>query len=275
MPIKQLEREEEAEQAAEGIDEILCRLAQANAPGTTKRWGQITKKLNRTMRQKKIPAGPLKALLAHEGVTMPQCWVDENAANVAKREQVVESTLSQKMAVFGGKSMFGKSKADIDDETPAVVNQEAGESDTEPESDIEDEENPAGSSPIGGEGGRGVGENEQDFVYQPLTKHEVFSYMRRLHSRMGPRVLEAEGAVETMNETLTLVNHLYDDLPAAIVKGVSQDNRISAGLKHDSLVYGELEVASFVKVDTTPHSAHHHAPALLVSTCSLRTLQQA
>lgn len=202
------------------------------------------------MRQKEIPAEPLKALLAQEGSTMPQCWVDENAANVAKQELAVENTLAQKRrGVFGGKSMFGKPRADIDNNTPTAVDQEAGESDTEPESDIDDEENPVVSSPTRIGGGRGVEGNEQGFVYQPLTKYEVFAYMRRLHSRMGPRVLEAEEAVETMNKTLTLVGRLYDDLPAAIVKGVSQDNRISAGLKQESLVYGELEIASFVKVN--------------------------
>ncbi|CAM9969231.1 unnamed protein product, partial [Sphacelaria rigidula] len=61
-----------------------------------------------------------------------------------------------------------------------------------------------------------------------------------------------------MNKTLTLVGRLYDDLPAAIVKGVSQDNRISAGLKQESLVYGELEIASFVKVFVKLKRIHGH-----------------
>lgn len=226
------------------IDDILCRITQAHAPGNTKRWGLITKQLNGTLKKKKIPAQPLKTLLAKEGLCIPQCWATGMAADATKRELAKENArLEKNKGVFGGK-FFGKSKPASNDKS--AIEQEAGESETEPESDIEAEHptvvNPTSSESAGAE------KNEQHYVYQPLTKYEVFSFMRGLHDRIGPRVLETEEAVENVDTAIKVVNRLYEKLPAATAKAVSQENRIRSGLTQNSLVYGEMEIASFVKV---------------------------
>lgn len=229
----------------EDIDDILSRITQAHAPGDTRRWGLITKQLNLTMKKKKMFTQLVKTLLAKEELCIPQCWVTEMAADVAKRELARENTrLEKDKGVFGGK-LFGKSQSNNQDKS-ILWGQKADQSDTEPESEIENED-PVVLNSTSKESG-GDHESEKHYGYQPLTKCEVFSFVRGLHDRIGPRVLETEEATQDMDTAIKLVNRLYEKVPAAMVKAVSQENRIRSGLTHDSLVYGEVEIASFVKV---------------------------
>lgn len=246
--------EDEDSEVGEGVDEVICRLAQAHPTQTPKRWELITQKLNRAMKKKRIPAQPIKALFAKEGLCIPQCWVAEKAK--AEKERVLAR--ARKIEESGeeggfGFSLFGKKKATAvvaaDKKQPGKApeevekgdSDEAGESDTELESD--EDEGAAAEEPAGAEGGDGG-----SFKYRPLSKYEVFSFMRRVHDRSSSRVTEGEDAVEDMERAEKMVSVLYEQLPAQNLKQISQENRIKAGLWQDSLAYGETEVSTFVKV---------------------------
>jgi len=249
--------DEDSEQVAEGIDEVICRLAQAHPTQTQKRWELITRRLNRVMKKKRIPAQPIKALFAREGLCIPQCWVAEKAQ--AEEEKAVARARKKEEKGEGkgeggsGLSLFGKKKATAvvagDKKQPGKApeevekddSDEAGESDTELESD--DDEGAAADEPAGAEEG-----GDQAFMYQPLSKYEVFSFMRRVHDRSSSRVTEEEDAVEEMERAEKMVGVLYEQLPAATLKQKSQENRMKASLWQDSLVYGETEVLPFLKV---------------------------
>eukprot|EP00752_Nemacystus_decipiens_P015160 g13505.t1 len=252
-------------EAVEGVDDILCRLAQAHPTQSPKRWESITQKLNRTMKKKRISGQPLKALLAKEGLCIPQCWI-------AEKEQVEEDRARarlQKAEAEGetqggfGSSLFGKKK------TPAAAlaskkqpvgetaengrddSDEAGETDTELESD--EEGTAADNMMAGAEEGQ-----EAEYKHCSLSKYEVFSLMRRVHDRAGAAVTEVEDAVEEMERAEQMVAKLYEHLPAQTLKEMSQQSRIKANQRQDSLVYGEMDLAHFLKVMVKLKRIHGH-----------------
>lgn len=198
------------------------------------------------MKKKKIPAQPLKYLIAKEGLRIPHCWVAEMTKTAEKREKdKLTSTGNggQKLKGLLGKSLFGKKNVAAERggwSGEGDAHGIEGESDTEQESDVE------GNVSAGGDAAA-VESVESSYVYRSLSKYEVFSYMRRVHDHLGPGVLDAEETADNIREAQNIVSMLYDQLPAETVKATSQQNRLKAGLRQDSLVYGELEVSHFVK----------------------------
>lgn len=213
-------------EAVEGVHDILCRLAQAHPTGTTNRWDLITQKLNRTMRRKRIPSQPLKDLTA-EGLRIPKCWV-------AEREELAQRKL------LSPAPNAGSDKGVLSDSVPEGKNATgmeagAGESDTEMKSDIE------GDVPDEYEG-------SEPFIYQALSKYEVFSLMRHIHDRIGPDVVGAGDTTDEIQRAKKSISKLYDPLPAETLRSMSQENRVNANLRQDSLVYGEIDMSDFLKV---------------------------
>lgn len=205
------------------------------------------------MKKKKIPAQPIKALFSREGLCIPQCWVAEKA-QAEKDKALARARRKEEKGEEGGfgLSLFGKKKAaavaadkkqrgKAAEEVGIDDSDEAGETDTELESD--DDEDAAAEEPAGAQEGE-----DPDFKYQPLSKYEVFSFMRRVHDRSSSRVVEGEDAVEDMERAEKMVGVLYEQLPAQTLKQMSQQNRIKANLWQDSLVYGETEVPEFLEV---------------------------
>lgn len=197
------------------------------------------------MKKKKIPAQPLKLLIAKEGLCIPQCWVSEIAKTAQKRKDKLLSAErgGQKLKGLFGKSLFGKKKGAVKrggSSGEGDAHDIEGESDTDQESDAE------GDVPAVGDIAA-VESVDSSYVYQPLSKYEVFSYMRRVHEHLGAGLLDAEEATESIREAQDIVSMLYEQLPAGTVKAMSQENRLKAGLRQDSLVYGELEVSYFMK----------------------------
>lgn len=211
------------------------------------------------MRKKGIPARPLKDLLAKQTMRLPQCWVTEIAENAKARELAKETAqLDEKKGVFGGKPVFGGKTKTFDKNVAGDL--VAGESDTEPESDLEKEEG-KGENPTDQEGGVVDGDGLV-YMYQRLTKYEVFSYMQKLHDRTGPRLLETEEAKADIHRVEERVDALYEELPVGTAKAISQENAITAGLRHDSLAYGEIDTVFFLKVHSDTR-----LPTIVYSTC--------
>ena len=237
----------------EGVDDIICRLAQAHPTQSPKRWESITQKLNRTMKKKRISGQPLKALFAKEGLCIPQCWVAEKEQAAQDRARARQQKAEEKTQGGFGSSLFGKKKTPpaglADKKQPAGEtaengindSDEAGETDTELDSD--DEEGAAVDKLTGTEEGQ-----ESGYKYCSLSKYEVFSLMRRVHDRAGAEVTEAEDVVEEMERAEKMVATLYEHLPAQTLKEMSQQSRIKANLRQDSLVYGEMDLPHFLKV---------------------------
>lgn len=230
----------------EGVHEVLCRLAQVYPTGTPKRWDLIAQNLNRTMKKKEIPAQPLKAIFAKEGLCIPQCWITEKEQNFRK----VASARAEKAAdsvkrTFGGSSMFDKKKSTVDLEK--IEPGDGGGAD--PADDPDPELDPIIDGGVASSGDTAAtGAGRTAYTYQPLSKYEAFSFMRRVHDRVGPEVLETEQAVEDMEHAERIVGVLYEDLPSEKVKAMSQQNRMKAGLRNDCLVYGEMSILHFLKV---------------------------
>ena len=232
------------------MHEVVCRLAQVYPTQTPNRWDLITQNLNRTMKKKEIPAQPLKALFAKEGLCIPQCWRTEKENNVkdkALRAPAGKAADSTKRT-FGG-AMFEKKKTAADLGKLRKGRDSGGGTDLADDSDLEldfeiDKSVALGDTGASGEGATG-------YTYQPLSKYEVFSLMRRVHDRVGAGVVETEQAVEDMEQAEKLVGVLYEHLSAETTKSMSQQNRIKAGLRHDSLVYGEMSIPHFLKVRST------------------------
>lgn len=238
--------DDEGSEAIEGVDEVICRLAQMHPTQTPKRWELITRKLNRVMKKKMIPAQPMKALFAREGLCIPQCWVAEQAQ--AKKDRALARANKAEAEKGGfGMSLFGKKKAAAADqkhvpkeaEVGADDSDDAGETDTELDSD---DDNSATGAPRAEDG------EESGYRFEALSKYEVFSCMRRVHDRAGAGMIEAEDAIEDIESAEKMVSMLYELLPAQTVKEMSQHNRIKAGLRQDSLVYGEINLTHFLKV---------------------------
>lgn len=243
--------DDEGSEAIEGVDDVICRLAQAHPTQTPKRWELITQKLNRAMKKKRIPAQPMKALFAREGLCIPQCWVAEKAQAKKDRALARAKKALEKAESGFGLSLFGKKKATTTgtvpdqkqepnaDEVGADDSDDAGETDTEMDSD---EENSATDAP------RAEDDEESHYRYQALSKYEVFSFMRRVHDRAGAGMVETEDAIENIENAQQMVGKLYELLPAQTLKEMSQNNRIKAGLRQDSLAYGEMDLSHFLKV---------------------------
>lgn len=264
--------EEEGSEAFEGVDEILCRLAQAHPTQMPKRWELITQKLNRIMKKKRISTQPMKTLFSEEGLCIPQCWVAEKAQAEEERARARAAKAAEKAKPASGiTNIFGKKKKADQKEPkkdPAAGvdgSDEAGESDTKLESDDE-EGGTAGARAVEGDGA------ESGYRYRPLSKYEVFSCMRGVHDRAGADVVAAEDAVEKMESARKMVDALYEKLPAQALKEMSQQNRINAGLKQERLVYGEIHIAEFLEVivkQITPAS-ENPCPPYLRSSSSMR-----
>lgn len=244
---------EEDDDAVEGVEDIVCRLAQAHPTQSPKRWESITQKLNRTMKKKRISGQPLKALLAKEGLCIPQRWVVEKEQAERDRARARLQLAEEKPEDAFSSSLFGKKK------TPAAApadkkqagetaeggiddSDEAGETDTEFESD--GEEGAAADKLAGSEEGQ-----ESGYKRCSLSKYEVFSLMRRVHDRAGAGVAEAEDVVEEMERAEKIISLLYEHLSAQTLKEMSQQSRIKSNLRQDSLVYGEIDLLQFLKVN--------------------------
>lgn len=244
-------------EAVEGVEDVIRRLAQAHPTQSPKRWESITQKLNRTMKKKKISGQSLKTLLAKEGLCIPRCWVAEKERAEQDRASArLRKTEERLQGVQGGvgMSLFGKKKtpaaALADQKQPGGTaedgiddSDEAGETDTELESD--DEESAAADKLA-----RQDEDQELGYKYCSLSKYEVFSLMRRVHERAGAAVTEAEDAVEEIERAENMVGMLYEHLPPQTLKEMSQQSRIKANMRQDSLVYGEIDLACFSKVRT-------------------------
>ncbi|CAM9789346.1 unnamed protein product [Ectocarpus sp. 6 AP-2014] len=245
---------EETSEAFEGVEDVLCRLAQTHPTQTPERWELITQKLNRAMRNKKISAQPMKDIFAKEGLCIPQCWVAEKAQAEKDRALARAQKAAEKKEGALGRILFGKKKK----KTPAaavagsdrkktgegqavgeVKADEANETDTETESD----ENVADDPAAGTEGGQA-----SEYKYKALSKYEVFSFMRRVHDRAGAAMINTEEAVEDMRKAKKMVDTLYEHLPVQTLKEISQQNRINASLMQDSVAYGEIDISHFLKV---------------------------
>lgn len=211
------------------------------------------------MKKKRISAQYLKALLAKEGLCIPQCWVaeKEQAARDRARARLKKNEKEKPEGGFGS-SLFGKKKApdatvvagqkqpgEVVEDKAGGSDDEEGETDTELESD--DEEGVAADKSAGTEERR-----ESGYKHCSLSKYEVFSLMRRVHSRAGAGLTEAEDVVEEMERAENMVNMLYEHLPAQALKEMSQQNRIKGNLRQDSLVYGEIHLPHFLKVRILP-----------------------
>eukprot|EP00903_Cladosiphon_okamuranus_P018369 g16898.t1 len=261
---KTVPEDDDDSEAVEGVEDIICRLAQAHPTQSPRRWESITQKLNRTMRKKKISGQPLKALLAKEGLCIPQRWVVEREQAEQDRARARLQKPEEKVQGGFGSSLFGKKK------TPAAApadkkqlgetaedgiemddSDEAGETDTEFESD--DEEGATAEQLAGSEEGPGSG-----YKRCSLSKYEVFSLMRRVHDRAGAGVTEAEDVAEEMERAGNMVGLLYEHLPAKTLKEMSQQNRIKSNLRQDSLVYGEMDLGHFLKVMVKLKRVHGH-----------------
>lgn len=236
-------------EAMEGVHEVLCRLAQVYPTQTPNRWDLITQNLNRTMKKKEIPAQPLKALFAKEGLCIPQCWRTEKENNVKDKALARAGKAVDSVKRTFGVSMFEKKKTAADLGKLKKEGNPSGSDladDPDPELDYEIDKSVAlGDTSAAGEGATG-------YTYQPLSKYEVFSFMRRVHDRVGAGVLETEQAVEDMEHAEKIVGVLYEHLSAETTKAMSQQNRMKAGLRRDSLVYGEMSIPHFLKVRMTP-----------------------
>lgn len=240
---RQAPDDDESSQAMEGLHEIVCRLAQGHPTQTPKRWHLITRKLNRAMRKRKIPAQPLKALFAKEGLCIPKCWVAEKTQEAIKKELAAANQHMEKNKGIFGRPLFGKKKSIAEQHQGGSKSGEdadqAGESDTEPESDIDEDV----------VRGAGNGDTtELAYKYEPLSKYEVFSFMRRVHDRIGPGMVETDEVIEEIQRAENMVNMMYEDLPADKLKAISQQNRIRSSLREDSFVYGEITLLSFLQV---------------------------
>ncbi|CAB1117936.1 unnamed protein product [Ectocarpus sp. CCAP 1310/34] len=242
---------EETPDAFEGVEDVLCRLAQTHPTQTPERWELITQKLNRAMRNKKISAQPMKDIFAKEGLCIPQCWVAEKTQAEKDRALARGQKSAEKKKGALGRTLFGKQKTvaaavagsdrNRTGEAQAVGEvkaDEANEADTETESDEDVADHPAART----EGGASV------YKYKALSKYEVFSFMRRVHDRAGAAIIETEEAVEDMREAKKMVDMLYEHLPVQTVKEISQQNRINANLMQDSVAYGEIDISHFLKV---------------------------
>lgn len=240
---------EEGSEAIEGVDDVICRLAQAHPTQTPKRWELITRKLNRAMKKNRIPAQPMKDMLAREGLCIPQCWVDEKAQAKKDRALARENKVEEKPEGGFKMSLFGKKKAAVANEKKVRKATEVGadDSDDAEESDTElesDDENSATDTLIAEDG------EESNYIYKALSKYEVFSFMRRVHDRAGAGIVETEDAIEDVENAQKMVGMLYELLPVHTLKDMSQHNRMKAGLRQDSLVYGEMDLTHFLKVET-------------------------
>lgn len=231
----------------EGVHEVLCRLAQVYPTQTPNRWDLITQNLNRTMKKKEIPAQPLKALFAKEGLCIPQCWRTEKENNVKEKALARAGKAVDSGKRTFGVSMFEKKKTAADlgklkkGGNPDGLDL-ADDPDPELDSEIDKKSVALGNTGVPRESAT------TGYTYQPLSKYEVFSFMRRVHDRVGPGVIETDQAVEDMEHAEKLVGVLYKNLSAETTKALSQQNRIKAGLRHDSLVYGEMSIPHFLKV---------------------------
>ncbi|CAM9111967.1 unnamed protein product, partial [Hapterophycus canaliculatus] len=250
--------EEENSEALEGVDEILCRLAQAHPTQMPKRWELITQKLNRAMRKKRISTEPMKTIFAEEGLCIPQSWVAEKAQADKEKALARAAKAAEKVKpVSGMMTLFGKKKKadheELKTESSAGVDDsdEAGEADTESESD--DEEGSATDVGLVVEEGA-----ESGYRYRPLSKYEVFSCMRGVHDRAGADLVATEDAVDKMESARNMVDMLYEKLPAQALKEISQQNRIKASLKQERFVYGEIHVHEFLKVMVKLKRIHGH-----------------
>ncbi|CAM9886475.1 unnamed protein product [Laminaria digitata] len=208
------------------------------------------------MKKKELPAQPLKALFAKEGLCIPQCWRTEKENNAKDKALARAGKAADSVnRTFGMSKMFDKKKTAADlgklkkGGDPGSADRP---DDPDPELDYEIDKSVAvGDTGAAREGATG-------YTYQPLSKYEVFSFMRRVHDRVGDGVLEAEQAVEDMEQAEKLVGVLYERLPAEKVKAMSQQNRIKAGLRHDSLAYGEMSIPHFLKVMVKLKRVHGH-----------------
>ncbi|CAM9697476.1 unnamed protein product [Ectocarpus sp. 12 AP-2014] len=245
---------EETSEAFEGVEDVLCRLAQTHPTQTPERWELITQKLNRAMRNKKISAQPMKDIFAKEGLCIPQCWVAEKIQAEKDRALARAHKSAEKKKGALGRTLFGKKKkktaaaavAGSDrkktGEAQAVGEikaDEANETDTETESDEDVADDPAA---------RTDGRQTSVYKYKALSKYEVFSFMRRVHDRAGAAIIETEEAVEDMHKAKKMVDMLYEHLPVQTLKEISQQNRINASLMQDSVAYGEIDISHFLKV---------------------------
>ncbi|CAM9170214.1 unnamed protein product [Ectocarpus fasciculatus] len=242
---------EESSEAFEGVEDVLCRLAQTHPTQTPERWELITQKLNRAMKNKKISAQPLKDIFAKEGLCIPQCWVVEKI-QVEKDRALARAQKAAEKKSGLGRTLFGKKKKKKTGEAQAVGEvkaDDANETDTETESDEDVADNPV----AGTEEGQASG-----YKYKALSKYEVFSFMRRVHDRAGAAMIETEEAAEDMHKAKKMVDMLYEHLPVQTLKEISQQNRINAGLMQDSLAYGEVDMSHFLKVMVKLKRIHGH-----------------
>lgn len=193
------------------------------------------------MRKKKIPAQPLKALIAKEGLCIPQCWEVEKVQRARNKELARAKKLAD-ANVKGSfaSSLFGRKKVATGvGQKGTDAGAEVDDLDTDLDSDLG--EDTATGDPD-------AGDDEPGYSYERLSKYEVFSYMRRVHDDVGVGVVETEEAVENTELVEKVVDILYEHLPAHTSAAKSQQNRIKAGLGQDSLVYGEIEISHFSKV---------------------------
>ncbi|CAM9322825.1 unnamed protein product, partial [Choristocarpus tenellus] len=224
----------------EEIETVLLRLAQVHHAQTPDRWEQITKKINKTIKNKHIDTRPLKMVLEKEGIVVPQCWVaevvkEEAKLKVERRKDHPDNPKKAIKGVVQGK-LFGGSTT-------------KGESDAESESETEE-------VGYGLKAARNQSNEDVDFL--PLSKHEVFSIMKLLHKIAGPRVLEEDDIKIAVEGAMKAIDELYSDLPANVVRGLSQEARIREGLGQDTLVYGEINTYNFLEVLVKLRQVHGH-----------------
>lgn len=242
--------ENENTEDLEGVEDTLCRLAQAHPTQTSDRWELIAEKLNRSIKKKNLQAQSLRALLSTEDhVVMLRSWGTEvGQLELANHEQRNKAGAQKRRA--SDTSLRGTKdspKSNDQARKEQGSNGVEGESDTEPESDMEQNAGTVQDQTVP----RSPSTKAVRSSDRILTKYEVFALMRRLHERLGPMMVQDGRAVEDMRQAEAVVDRLFDHLPAASVKAISQQNRLNARLDSAPLAYGEISIGCFLKVSSS------------------------
>lgn len=243
----------------EDIANILCRVVQANPTETPDRWKLIAESLQQAIETRGTAVQSLKARVASEGPRVPGCWEAEQVTgreHLAKRR--LDQTAEQEKKSLG-QSLFGKK----DDAGETDRREEGGHLGSNSKGGVSREA--SASSDVAGDAeavptahtqGGGNPSMVQGNTQHSLTKYEVFALMRWVHGRIDP-MAGNESAAQDMRRAVAVVDRLYEDLPAAKVKAISQENRLKARLGSDSLAYGEINVDSFLKVGRVSRLLEH------------------
>ncbi|CAM9173767.1 unnamed protein product [Chrysoparadoxa australica] len=285
---KEAPKEEEEEEIIEGVDEVFVRIVQMHHAQTKNRWVEVTKKVNSALHKQGVDVQELKDQINRIGIGVPECW-EQEMVDIARKarekserkamaaEEELQREVERQLAgkQMGKKkakapqpkkeglkspkekgssgSFFGIGKRKQPEPEPKKHEEEEGGSDTDSmtsaDTDVE----------VGNKGGKGNGKDKKEEVPPVnLTKYEVFSFMRRLHKMYGPNIVEEEQVKSSMKWACQHLDAIFESCTAEKAKVMSQEARIKGGINKDTLAYGEIDVATFIRLVAKLQMIHGH-----------------